>query len=25
MFAITAAIVWAQWLLVRRWRGSFAL
>jgi multiple sugar transport system permease protein len=25
MFAITAAIVWAQWLLVRGWRGSFAL
>jgi multiple sugar transport system permease protein len=25
MFGITAAIVGAQWLLVRRWRGSFAI
>ena len=25
MFGITAAIVAVQWLLVRRWRGSFAV
>jgi multiple sugar transport system permease protein len=25
MFGITAAMVAAQWLLVRRWRGSFAI
>jgi multiple sugar transport system permease protein len=25
MFGITAGIVWAQWLLLRRWRGSFAI
>jgi multiple sugar transport system permease protein len=25
MFGITAAIVWVQWRLVRRWRGSFAI
>jgi multiple sugar transport system permease protein len=25
MFGITAAIVWVQWLLLRRWRASFAI
>jgi multiple sugar transport system permease protein len=25
MFGITAVIVWVQWLLLRRWRGSFAI
>jgi multiple sugar transport system permease protein len=25
MFGITAGIVWVQWLLLRRWRGSFAI
>jgi multiple sugar transport system permease protein len=25
MFGVTAAIVWVQWLLIRRWRGSFAI
>jgi multiple sugar transport system permease protein len=25
MFGITAAIVWVQWLVLRRWRASFAV
>jgi multiple sugar transport system permease protein len=25
MFGITAAIVWVQWLVLRRWRSSFAV
>ncbi len=25
MFGITAGIVWLQWLLIRRWRASFAI